>query len=204
VIAVINYGAGNLGSVANAISKLGYESNVTNKPADVLQAKAVFLPGVGAAGDTVKSLDKLGMVGAIMQLIKDNKPLFAICVGLQILLSMTEEDGPHKCLDIIPGRVKRLPEGLKIPHTGWNQVNQRVKHPIFNGVPNEANFYFVHSYYADPENKEVVVGTTEYGVSICSVLIKDNLIATQFHPEKSGKWGLQMYSNFLNHALCER
>jgi glutamine amidotransferase len=117
---------------------------------------------------------------------------------------VTEESGTHKCLDIIQGRVRRLPEGLKIPHMGWNQVNQKVKHPIFDGLPNDTNFYFVHSYYAEPEDKEVVAGTTEYGVSICSVLTKDSLVATQFHPEKSGKWGLKMYSNFLNLALDGR
>jgi glutamine amidotransferase len=204
VIAVINYGAGNLGSVTNAIVKLGYESLVTSKPEDVLKAEAVFLPGVGAAGDTVKSLEALGMTDVIRQLIKEKRPLFAICVGLQVLLTGTEEGGWHECLDVIPGRVKRLPGGLKIPHMGWNQVKQTMKHPIFDGVPDEANFYFVHSYYAELENKAVVAGTTEYGVSMCSMLIKDNLVATQFHPEKSGKWGLKMYSNFLNLALNGR
>jgi glutamine amidotransferase len=204
MIAVIDYGAGNLGSVTNAIGRLGYQLKVTRNPEEVLKAKAVFLPGVGAAGDTVASLERLGMIDAIWQLTRDNRPLFAICVGLQILLSLTEEGGPHKCLGIIPGRVRRLPEGLKIPHMGWNQVRQKVKHPIFDGVPNEANFYFVHSYYAEPEDKEVVAGTTEYGLSICCMIIKSNLIATQFHPEKSGEWGLKMYSNFLNLALDGR
>jgi len=204
VIAVIDYGAGNLGSVINAIGKLGYEPKVTSKPEEVLKARAVFLPGVGAAGDTVESLEKLGITYAIRQLIRENRPLFAICVGLQILLSRTEEGGQRMCLDIIRGRVRQLPHGLKIPHIGWNQVNQRVNHFIFNDIPNETHFYFVHGYYAEPEDKEVVAGTTEYGVSICSVLTKDNLVATQFHPEKSGKWGLKMYSNFLNLALGGR
>lgn len=204
MIAVIDYGAGNLGSVTNAIGKLGYEPKVTRNPEDVMKAKAVFLPGVGVAGDTVTSLEGLGMIEAIWQLIRDDKPLFAICVGLQILLSVTEEGGPIKCLNIIPGRVRRLPDGLKIPHMGWNQVNQMIKHPIFNGVPNKTNFYFVHSYYAEPEDKQVIAATTEYGVSICSMIIKSNLVATQFHPEKSGEWGLKMYSNFLDLALDGR
>lgn len=201
MIAIIDYGAGNLGSVANAIDKLGYRLKVTDKSVDVLNAEAVILPGVGAAGDTVDRLESLGMTGIIRQLVKEKRPLFTICVGLQILLSNTEEGGGHKCLNIIPGTVKRLPEGLKVPHMGWNQVRQRLSHPIFDGIPDETNFYFVHSYYADPDDKSVVAGTTDYGTSICSMIIKDNLIATQFHPEKSGSYGLRMYSNFLDMVL---
>jgi len=201
MIAVIDYGAGNLGSVANAIAKLGYEPVVTREPRDVLNAAAVVLPGVGAAGGTAACLDKLGLTSAIRHIIYDNRPLLAICVGLQVLFMGTEEGGWHSCLDVIPGVVRRLPEGLKIPHMGWNQVRQQFKHPVFEGIPDETNFYFVHSYYAEPEDNSVVAGTTEYGASMCSVVIKDNLVATQFHPEKSGKWGLKMYANFLDMAL---
>lgn len=201
MIAIINYGAGNLGSVANAITKLGYRLKVTDKPKDVLSADAVILPGVGAAGDTVDKLEALGMGDVVRQLVKENRPLFAVCVGLQVLLSNTEEGGGHKCLDILPGNVRRLPQGLKIPHMGWNQVKQRVNHPIFDEIPDETNFYFVHSYYADPEDTSIVSGTTEYGMSFCSMIIKGNLVATQFHPEKSGNYGLKMYSNFLTLAL---
>jgi glutamine amidotransferase len=201
MIAIIDYGAGNLGSVANAINKLGYSLKVTNKPEDVLNAKAVILPGVGAAGDTVDRLESLKMASIIRQLVSEKRPLFAICVGLQILLSKTEEGGGHKCLDIIPGAVRRLPEGLKVPHIGWNQVKQRFNHPIFDDIPDNTNFYFVHSYYVTPDDKSVIAGITDYSVSICSMVIKDNLIATQFHPEKSGNYGLRMYSNFLDMAL---
>jgi glutamine amidotransferase len=201
VIAIIDYGAGNLGSVANAVAKLGYQPKVTNRPDDVLGATAVFLPGVGAARDTVGSLEALGMTDVIRQLVYENRPFFAVCVGLQLLLSGTEEGGWYRCLDVIPGTVRRLPQGLKVPHIGWNQVKQRVKHPVFDGVPDEANFYFVHSYYADPDDTSFVAGTTEYGVSMCSMIIKDNLVATQFHPEKSGNWGLRMYANFLEMAF---
>jgi glutamine amidotransferase len=206
MIAIIDYGAGNLGSVANAIAKLGYEPKVTNKPVDVLSAAAVVLPGVGAAGDTVDSLEALGMTDVIRQLTDERRPLFAVCVGFQVLFSGTEEGGWHRCLNVLPGTVRRLPSGLKIPHMGWNQVKQRVQHPIFDGIPNEANFYFVHSYYVEPEpeNESVVAGTTKYGVSMCSVVIKDKLVATQFHPEKSGNWGLRMYANFLEMALNGR
>jgi len=204
VIAIIDYGAGNLRSVANAIRKSGYHSMVTSDPGEVLNAAAVILPGVGAAADTMNSLEKLGMTDAIRQLIQQRRPLFAICVGLQILFSGTEEGGGHECLGLIPGKVKRLPQGLKIPHIGWNQVKQRFSHPVFEGIPDEANFYFVHSFYAEPEDMSVVAGTTSYGVSMCSVIIADNLIATQFHPEKSGEYGLKMYANFLKIALDTR
>ncbi len=201
MIAIIDYGAGNLGSVANAVNKLGYSLKVTDKPEDVLSAEAVILPGVGAAGDTVDRLESLGMTDVIRQLVDEKRPLFAICVGLQILLSSTEEGGGHRCLNIIPGSVRRLPGGLKVPHMGWNQVKQRFANPIFDGIPDETNFYFVHSYYAEPGDNSVIAGITGYGVSICSMIIKDNLIATQFHPEKSGNYGLKMYSNFLDMAL---
>jgi glutamine amidotransferase len=204
VIAIIDYGAGNLRSVANAIKKSGYHPRVTGDPGEVLNAAAVILPGVGAAADTMNSLEKLGMTDAIRQLIQQRRPLFAICVGLQILFSGTEEGGGYKCLGVIPGKVKRLPQGLKIPHIGWNQVKQRFSHPVFEGIPDEANFYFVHSFYAEPEDMSVVAGTTSYGVSMCSMVIKDSLIATQFHPEKSGEHGLKMYANFLKIALGTR
>jgi glutamine amidotransferase len=200
-IAIIDYGAGNLGSVRNAINKLGYEAIVTDKPEQVLEAPIIILPGVGAAGDTVDSLEKLGLTSAIYRVIAEDRPLFAICVGLQILLTGSEEGGWHSCLDIVSGRVKKLPEGLKIPHIGWNQVKQQIESYLFNGIPDGANFYFVHSYYAAPDDTALVGGTTDYGTSFCSVLIKGNLVATQFHPEKSGNWGLQMYSNFLERAL---
>jgi glutamine amidotransferase len=161
----------------------------------------VFLPGVGAAADTMKSLSAAGIDQAVKKLVELKKPLFAICVGLQVLLSTTEEGGEHACLGIIPGRVCRLPIGLKIPHMGWNQVKQIHPHPIFSGIPDNTNFYFVHSYYALPGDSSVVAGKTEYGPEFCSMIIRDNLFATQFHPEKSGEFGLKMYSNFLKLAV---
>jgi glutamine amidotransferase len=201
VIAIIDYGAGNLRSVANALARLGYQPKVTARPADVLGAAAVILPGVGAAADTMHNLVESGMAEVIRQLISEERPLFAVCVGMQVLFSGTEEGGWHECLGMIPGAVRKLPSGHKIPHMGWNQVKQKAVHPIFDAIPDEANFYFVHSYYADPDDMSVVAGTTEYGVSMCSVVIKGNLVATQFHPEKSGEYGLRMYSNFLKMAL---
>jgi glutamine amidotransferase len=204
IVAIIDYGAGNLRSVANAIRELGYRPRVTSDSTEVLDAATVILPGVGAAADTINSLEKLGMTNAILQLIQQRRSLFAVCVGLQILLSGTEEGGWHECLGAIPGIVRKLPPGLKIPHIGWNQVKQRLIHPIFEGIPDEADFYFVHSFYAEPEDMSVVAGTTSYGVSICSMVVKDNIVATQFHPEKSGENGLKMYANFLKIALGGR
>lgn len=201
MIAIIDYGAGNLRSVTNSLVKLGYQPTITSKPRDVLNADAVIFPGVGAAADAMNRLIESGMDDAIRQVISANKPFFAVCIGMQVLLSFTEEDGGYNCLDIIPGSVRRLPQGQKVPHMGWNQVTQKMSHPIFDGIRDEANFYFVHSYYPDPDDPEVVAGTSEYGITWCSILIKSNLVATQFHPEKSGGDGLRMYDNFLKMAL---
>jgi glutamine amidotransferase len=120
---------------------------------------------------------------------------------MQVLFSGTEEGGWHECIGMVPGIVRKLPPGLKIPHMGWNQVKQRIAHPIFDAIPDEANFYFVHSYYATPDDLSVVAGTTDYGVPMCSIVANGSLVATQFHPEKSGEHGLKMYSNFLKMAL---
>lgn len=204
MIAVIDYGAGNLRSVTNALIKLGCRPKVTSKPSDVLNAGAIIFPGVGAAADTMRNLRKSRLDDAIQQVILEDRPFFAVCVGMQVLLSVAEEHGLNECLGVILGTVRRLPSGLKVPHMGWNQVKQTAGHPVFEGIPDEANFYFVHSYYADPEDTGVVAGTTEYGVRLCSVLIRDNLVATQFHPERSGELGLRMYDNFLKMAGAKR
>lgn len=203
MIAIIDYGAGNLRSIVNAITQLGYQSKITSRPQDILDAQALILPGVGAAGDTMKNLRTLGLVNQVRQFIAEDRPFFGVCIGLQLLFTGTEEGGWHECLNIFPGRVRRLPPGLKIPHMGWNQVRQTRVHPLFDGIPDEDNFYFVHSYYAEPEDKALVVGETDYGISICSVLTRGNLIATQFHPEKSGGAGLKIYDNFLKLALVK-
>lgn len=203
MIAVVDYGAGNVRSVVNALVSLGYETHVTSSPQEVLAARAIVFPGVGAAADTMRSLGRLGLDDALRQVVACDYPLLAICVGLQVLFTATEEGGWSECLGIIPGLVRRLPGGLKVPHMGWNQVKQRCAHPVFHGIPDGSNFYFVHSYYADPEQCGLVAGTTEYGVTMCSVLVRSRLVATQFHPEKSGQCGLRMYNNFLRLALAE-
>ena len=201
MIAIVDYGAGNLRSVANAITKLGYQPKITSSTSEVLDAQAVILPGVGAAADTMENLKVLGLASPICQLIAEGRPFLGVCIGLQILFTGTEEGGWHECLGVIPGQVRKLPPGLKIPHMGWNQVKQRLPHPVFDGIPDEANFYFVHSYYVEPDDKSLIAGTTDYGIPICSVIARGNLVATQFHPEKSGEFGLRMYNNFIKLAL---
>jgi glutamine amidotransferase len=197
LIAVVDYGAGNLRSVTNALAELGHQAKVTHRAADVLDAEAVIFPGVGAASYAMEDLRKHGLDRAMRQAVSDGQPVLAICVGMQVLFDSTEEDGGCRCLGIIPGVVKRLPNGLKTPHMGWNQVKQLNKHPIFDGIGDEEDFYFVHSYYAAPDIEESTIGTTEYGVSVCSVIAEGNLVATQFHPERSGASGLRIYQNFL-------
>jgi glutamine amidotransferase len=204
MIAVIDYGAGNLRSVANAITRLGYQPRITSDPGEVAKADGVILPGVGAAADTMANLKRLKLVAPIHQLIAEGRPFFGVCIGLQILFTSTEEGGGHKCLGIIPGRVRRLPSGLKIPHMGWNQVRQLSSHPIFEGIPDEANFYFVHSYYVEPEDSSLVAGETEYGIRFCTAIARGNLVATQFHPERSGEIGLRLYDNFIRLALATK
>jgi glutamine amidotransferase len=200
MIAVIDYGAGNIRNVVNALNKLGYQVKLTSDPEEVLSADTVILPGVGAAGDTVSSLKKLNLVEPVLRIIAEDRPFMGICIGLQVLFTETEEDGGQTCLDAFSGRVRKLPEGQKIPHMGWNQVKQKIDHPVFEGVPDNSNFYFVHSYYVDPEDKSLVAGTTEYGEEFCSIIVKGNVVGTQFHPEKSGDLGLRIYDNFLRYT----
>jgi glutamine amidotransferase len=204
VVTIIDYGAGNLRSVVNAVTKLGYQPKITSEADDIDAAEALILPGVGAAGDTMTNLNQRQLTGAIIRYISDGRPFLGICIGLQVLFTGTEEGGWHDCLNIIPGKVRRLPDGQKIPHMGWNQVKQAMAHPIFDGIPDETNFYFVHSYYAEPDDESSVIGRTDYGVLFCSAIAQGSLVATQFHPERSGEYGLRIYDNFLKRALKEK
>ncbi len=201
MITIIDYGAGNLRSVVNALSRLGYKASVTTSPAEVLKSQAVILPGVGAAADTMANLRQQGLDEPIRQVIAEGKPFLGVCIGMQVLLSGTEEGGSHQCLGTIPGMVRKFAPGLKVPHMGWNQLKQKKAHPVFEGIADGAYFYFVHSYYVEPDDKGLVAGETEYGIPFCSVIAKDTLIATQFHPEKSGEVGLKVYDNFIRMAL---
>ena len=195
-IAIIDYGAGNLRSVAKAFEKLGFPPLVTADPAHVLAADAVVLPGVGAAGDTMSSLSSRGMVAAIGEVIARGQPFFGVCLGLQLLFESSEEGGAD-CLGLLRGKVRRLPATVKVPHMGWNEARLLRPHPVFEGVPSGSFFYFVHSYYADPEDRALVAAETDYGATFCSAVARGNLVATQFHPEKSGALGLKLYENFV-------
>ena len=198
-VVVLDYGAGNLRSVARAVEHVGFEPEVTVDPRALEGAQAVVMPGVGAAADTMRHLQERGLAEPLRAYIEAGRPFLGVCMGLQVLLTVSEEGGEHPCLDIVPGRVRRLSRdnGLKIPHMGWNRVEQVRPHPVFAGIPDGSYFYFVHGYYPEPEDPSLVIGRTEYGVAFASVIARDGLVATQFHPEKSGQVGLQLYRNFL-------
>ena len=202
-IAVVDYGAGNLRSVVRALGKVGARLNVTSDAATVRAAPAVVLPGVGATLDTMQSLQRLNLVEAIGDVIRAGVPFLGICVGMQVLCEESAEFGPHPCLGVVGGSVRRLPEGQKIPQIGWNQVgyaNGAGAHALFAGIPEASDFYFVHSYYCDLADERLVAGVTDYGLAFPSALLHDNLAAVQFHPEKSGRWGLQLLTNFVTWA----
>ena len=199
-LVIIDYGAGNLHSVAKAVASQGVRPLVTTSARYLDDADAVIVPGVGAAADTMANLRKHELIEPIREYIASGRPFLGVCMGQQALFDVSEEGGEHPCLGVLPGRVVRLPDGLKVPHMGWNQVRIVRPHPIFDGIPDGSNFYFVHSYYPRPDDAETVIGETEYGVTFPSVVGRDNLVATQFHPEKSGDMGLRMYENFLRIA----
>ena len=195
-VAIVDFGAGNLRSVAHAVEHVGLAAAVTSDAHEILAARGVILPGVGAAADTMANLARRDLIGVVKEVIARGTPFFGVCMGLQALFTVSEEGGRHRCLDVVPGTVRRFPPGRTIPHMGWNQVRQVQRHPFFDGVPDGAHFYFVHSYYVDPEDRSVVAGETEYGAPFASVVIRGNVVATQFHPEKSAMHGLQLYRNF--------
>lgn len=197
MIAVVDYGAGNLRSVVRALEHAGAEALITSAPIDLDRAAAIVLPGVAAAADTMRGLRDRNLVDPLLRNIRNSKPFLGLCMGLQALLTYSEEGGHQDCLDVIPGVVHKLPPGLKVPQMGWNQVMCEAEHPLLDGIPDGSFFYFVHSFYAEPSDAGVVVATTEYGLRFPSVLAMDNVFATQFHPEKSGARGLQLYQNFV-------
>lgn len=200
-VVILDYGAGNLRSVFNALHSLGCDPLISSEPSVISQASAVILPGVGAAAPAMAELKKRGLVEEIDKYISAGNPFMGVCLGMQLLFTMTDEGGQTPCLGIIPGQVKKFTGGLKIPHMGWNQVKQKGEHPVFKGIPDDANFYFVHSYYVLPDNSRLIAGETEYAITFCSAVAKDNLVAVQFHPEKSGDIGLRIYKNFLDMAM---
>ncbi len=200
-VVILDYGAGNLRSVQRAVERAGFPAEVTSDPRRLDTCDAAVMPGVGAAADTMRNLRLCGLVEPLREYILAGRPFLGVCMGYQALLSVSEEGGEHPCLDIVPGRVRRLgangSNGLKVPHMGWNNVEQAREHWVFEGIPDGSYFYFVHGYYPDPDDESLVIGRTEYGVTFASAIARDNLVATQFHPEKSGTAGLRLYKNFL-------
>ena len=197
MIAIIDYGVGNLFSVEKAFTAIGEEVKVTGEAEDLKAADKLVLPGVGAFGDCMKNLESTGLIPVILEQINNNKPLLGICVGLQILFEGSEESPNAKGLGIFKGMVKRInAPHLKIPHMGWNAVS--TQNNLFKGLKDNSYFYFVHSYHAVPEDHSLITATTEYSETLTAAVAKDNIYATQFHPEKSGDVGLQILKNFVN------
>lgn len=196
MIAIVDYGMGNLRSVEKGFQKVGVVAKVTSSPKDVENARAVVLPGVGAFRDCIRNLTELSLTEAIAKSIQKGKPYLGICLGLQVLFSESEEFGRCKGLDIFRGKVVRFQISEKVPHMGWNNVKIARRPPIFSAVPDDSFFYFVHSYYVVPDDKEIVAGTSDYGLTFTSMIWKDNVFATQFHPEKSQSLGLKVLSGF--------
>lgn len=198
MIAIIDYGGGNIQSVYNALKYIDCECKITSDKNEILNADGAILPGQGEFGDCMKSITESGIKDTVIEFINSGKPFLGICVGLQLLFERSEEsDTPG--LGIFKGTIKRIPngEGLKIPHMGWNSVEIKKRDKLLKGIESGTYFYFVHSYYLDAEDKEIVSAQTEYGVKIDASVSKDNVFATQFHPEKSGEEGIKLLSNFI-------
>jgi glutamine amidotransferase len=197
-LVVIDYEAGNLTSVVRSLKALGVDGTITQDPRVVAAAGRVVFPGVGAAGKAMATLQRLGLDRAIKESFQKGTPILGICLGAQIILESSDENDTP-CLGLLPGRTRALPlsPGLKIPHMGWNRVRFLKPHPVFEGLPPEAEYYFVHSYYPAPAQESMILGLTDHGIDFPSALGWRNLVATQFHPEKSGQFGLQLLRHFL-------
>lgn len=208
LIAVVDYGMGNLRSVSKAIEHVANKTDhvvVTSKPEEISRADRVVFPGQGAARDCMHELTSRGLAQAVIKAASE-KPFLGICMGMQVLLSHSEENNGTDCLNLYPGEVKRFDDNmvdkdslkLKIPHMGWNQVNWTIEHPLLQNIDQGSRFYFVHSYYADPEDTSIVAAKSQYGIDFVCAIAKDNVMAVQFHPEKSAADGLQLLKNFCH------
>jgi len=202
MIAIIDYQMGNLRSVQKGFERIGHAAAVTSDPAIIAQASKLVLPGVGAFADAMAELRRRELVDPILTAIESGKPFLGICLGLQLLFERSHEDGEHEGLGILPGEVRRfaIPNPYKVPHMGWNQVRLRRRPPIFEEINDQSYFYFVHSYYVVPKDVSVVAGEASYPDPFCAMIWRDNLFATQFHPEKSQQAGLQVLRNFAELA----
>ncbi|HDQ14334.1 MAG TPA: imidazole glycerol phosphate synthase subunit HisH [Sediminispirochaeta sp.] len=201
-IGIVNYEAGNLKSVETALSHLGLDFFVSAEAEELDRAERLIFPGVGEASSAMAKLREKGLDTFLTAYFKSGRPILGICLGAQIVLGSSEEN-QSACLDLVPGKARRFPStpGLKVPHMGWNTCSYREGHYLFDGIPRESSFYFVHSYYPEPENSDTVIGTTNYGIDFCAALEFENLTAVQFHPEKSGKWGLKLLDNFARKRM---
>jgi len=199
MVAIIDYDAGNIKSVEKAIQFLGEEAIITRNPDEILSASHVILPGVGAFGDAMEKLHKYGLISVIHEVVKRDIPFLGICLGLQLMFDRSEETPGVEGLSILKGEIKRIPdkEDLKIPHIGWNSLKYPNVGRLYKDIPEDSYVYFVHSYYLDAEEKDIVVATTEYGTNIHASVEKGNVFACQFHPEKSSSVGLKILENFL-------
>jgi glutamine amidotransferase len=195
MIVIINYGTGNLKSIKNGFSKIGEEAVISDDVYEMEKADALILPGVGAFGNAMEQLENYKDL--IHDHINTGKPFLGVCLGQQILFTKSEESEGIKGLDVLKGEVLRLPEGLKIPHMGWNNLEIKNKCSLLEGIGNDY-MYFVHSYYVKPEDENIIAATTSYGIDVPAAICKDNVFATQFHPEKSGEIGLNILRNFVN------
>lgn len=200
MIAVVDCEIGNLRSVQKAFQRQGFDAKITFDLKEIEQAEAIVLPGVGAFKDAIEFIQSHQLEPVLREAVDKEKPFLGICLGLQLLLSQSEEGGLRKGLGFIKGRVVRFPNSVKVPQMGWNRLDRKGVFSIFEGIPEEAYFYFAHSYYAVPERDEVVVATTDYGIEYASVVSQENLFGVQFHPEKSGTVGLKMLTNFARLA----
>ena len=200
MIAIIDYGAGNIQSVYKALRFIGADCKVTSDKDEILNADGAILPGVGSFGDAMDTMTKRGIKDTIIEYTKSGKPFLGICLGLQLLFPESEETPGVKGLDIFKGTITKIPNQnrtLKIPHMGWNNISIKQKNGIFKDIEGEPYVYFVHSFYLKAQDKDIVAATTQYGVEIDAAVQKGNIIATQFHPEKSGEVGLKMLKNFV-------
>ena len=195
-VAIIDYGVGNLRSVEKAFAATDCEAIVSSNETDLRTAGKLVLPGVGAFGACMRALRERGFDELVRERVEEGTPLLGVCVGMQMLFEESDEFGATPGLGLLPGRVRRFSEELVVPHVGWNRIQQRQSHALFEDVANGSFFYFVHSYYCEPFDKSVVTGETEYGVKYASVVAKDNICGVQFHPEKSQDAGLRLLQNF--------
>lgn len=200
MIAIIDYGMGNLRSVQKGFERMGHEAVVTREPHTILDASKVVLPGVGAFPDCMRNLREYGLIDPVMKSIASGKPFLGICLGLQLLFSESEEFGLSKGLDVIKGTVRRFKgpayQDLKVPHMGWNSISIKRRPPALQDVPDNSYVYFVHSYHVVPDDQGVIATTTDYGAAFVSSVWKDNVFACQFHPEKSQALGLSILKRF--------